>query len=56
MATSKKSKNSPTRFGTCLLRGEQTSSLAQVKALGAFDFKQRCAEWSVYDIKVPQEQ
>ncbi len=21
--------------------------------LGAFDFKRRCTEWSVYDIKVP---
>ncbi len=23
--------------------------------LGVFDLKQRCAEWSVYDIKVPRE-
>ncbi len=24
-------------------------------SLGAFDFKRRCTEWSVYDIKVPRE-
>ncbi len=23
--------------------------------IGAFDFKRRCTEWSVYDIKVPRE-
>ncbi len=23
--------------------------------IGTFDFKRRCTEWSVYDIKVPRE-
>ncbi len=27
----------------------------QYVILGAFDFKRRCAEWSVYDITVPRE-
>ncbi len=28
---------------------------AHVLTLGVFDFKRRCTEWSVYDIKVTRE-
>ncbi len=32
-----------------------TGSLYPHHTIGAFDFKRRCTEWSVYDIKVPRE-
>ncbi len=33
----------------------KTKAMCSHKTKGAFDFKQCCAEWSVYDIKVPRE-
>ncbi len=30
-------------------------TLVILKTLGVFDLKQRCAEWSLCDIKVPRE-
>ncbi len=36
-------------------RSAIVSTLVQGKTRGVFDLKRRCTEWSVYDIKVPQE-
>ncbi len=34
---------------------EEWGKITWEEAIGVFDFKWRCAEWSVYDIKVPWE-
>ncbi len=32
-----------------------TKQCCEIQSVGVFDFKRRCTEWSVYDIKVPRE-
>ncbi len=38
-----------------LLGHVNTKQCCEIQSVGAFDFKRRCAEWSVYAIKVPRE-
>ncbi len=37
-----------------LLGHVNTEQRCEIQSVGAFDFKRRCTEWSVFDIKVPE--